>query len=36
MGWITGAAGNFNAGLRVLVLAGIGGSCLMLPLIRRY
>jgi predicted MFS family arabinose efflux permease len=36
MGWITGAAGNFNAGLMVLVLAGIGGSCLMLPLIRRY
>jgi sugar phosphate permease len=36
MGWITGAAGNFNAGLMVLVLAGIGGSCLMLPLIKRY
>jgi sugar phosphate permease len=36
MGWITGAAGNFNAGLMVLVLAGIGGSCLMLPLMRRY
>jgi sugar phosphate permease len=36
MGWITGAAGNFNAGLMVLVLAGIGGSCLMLPLVGRY
>lgn len=36
MGWIIGAAGNFNAGLMVLVLAGVVGSCVMLPLIRRY
>ena len=36
MGWIIGAAGNFNAGLMVLVLAGVLGSCAMLPLIRRH
>jgi hypothetical protein len=36
MGWIIGAVGNFNAGLMVLVLAGVVGSCAMLPLIRRY
>jgi sugar phosphate permease len=36
MGWIIGAAGNFNAGLMVLVLAGVVGSCVMLPMIRRY
>jgi sugar phosphate permease len=36
MGWIIGAAGNFNAGLMVLVFAGVVGSCAMLPLIRRY
>ena len=36
MGWIIGAAGNFNAGLMVLMLAGVVGSCAMLPLIRRY
>jgi sugar phosphate permease len=36
MGWIIGAAGNFNAGLMVLVLAGVVGSCAMLPLIKRY
>jgi sugar phosphate permease len=36
MGWIIGAVGNFNAGLMVLVLAGVIGSCAMLPLIRKY
>lgn len=36
MGVIIGAAGNFNAGLMVLVLAGVIGSCAMLPLIKRY
>lgn len=36
MGWIIGAAGNFNAGLMVLVLAGVIGSCAMLPLVKRY
>jgi sugar phosphate permease len=36
MGWIIGAVGNFNAGLMVLVLAGVIGSCAMLPLARKY
>jgi hypothetical protein len=36
MGWIIGSTGNFNAGLMVLVLAGVVGACAMLPLIRRY
>jgi sugar phosphate permease len=36
MGWIIGRAGNFNAGLMVLVLAGVVGACAMLPLVRRY
>lgn len=36
MGWIIGAAGNFNAGLMVLVLSGVIGACAMLPLLRRY
>jgi sugar phosphate permease len=36
MGWIIGSAGNFNAGLMVLVLAGVIGACAMLPLLRRY
>jgi len=36
MGWIIGTTGNFNAGLMVLVLAGVVGACAMLPLIRRY
>jgi sugar phosphate permease len=36
MGWIIGALGNFNAGLMVLVLAGVVGACAMLPLVRRY
>jgi predicted MFS family arabinose efflux permease len=36
MGWIIGTVGNFNAGLMVLVLAGVIGACAMLPLIRRY
>jgi len=36
MGWIIGATGNFDAGLMVLVLAGVVGACAMLPLIKRY
>jgi sugar phosphate permease len=36
MGWIIGTTGNFNAGLMVLVLAGVIGACAMLPLVRRY
>jgi len=36
MGWIIGTAGNFNAGLLVLVGAGVLGSLFMLPLIKRY
>ena len=36
MGWVIGRAGNFDAGLLVLVLAGTIGSCAMIPLIRRY
>lgn len=36
MGWIIGTSGNFNAGLLVLVGAGILGSLFMLPLIKRY
>ena len=36
MGWIIGSAGNFNAGLMVLVVAGVVGACAMLPLIRKY
>ncbi|MBS0246444.1 MAG: MFS transporter [Proteobacteria bacterium] len=36
MGWIIGTAGNFNAGLLVLVGAGVIGSIAMLPLIKRY
>ena len=36
MGWIIGEVGNFNAGLMVLVLAGVIGSCAMLPLARKY
>lgn len=36
MGWIIGTAGNFNAGLLVLVGAGLVGSLAMLPLIKRY
>jgi cyanate permease len=36
MGWIIGVAGDFNAGLMVLVIAGTVGACAMLPLLRRY
>jgi len=36
MGWIIGTSHNFDAGLMVLVTAGVVGSCAMLPLIRRY
>jgi len=36
MGWIIGTAGNFDAGLLVLVGAGVLGSLAMLPLIKRY
>jgi MFS family permease len=36
MGWIIGVAGNFNAGLMVLVLSGVIGACAMLPLLKRY
>ena len=36
MGWIIGSTGNFNAGLMVLVVAGVVGACAMLPLIRKY
>lgn len=36
MGWIIGTSHNFDAGLMVLVAAGVVGSCAMLPLIRRY
>ena len=36
MGWIIGSAGNFNAGLMILVVAGVVGACAMLPLIRKY
>jgi sugar phosphate permease len=37
MGWIIGIAGNFNAGLMVLVLSGVIGACAMLPLLlKRY
>jgi sugar phosphate permease len=36
MGWIIGTSGNFNAGLLVLVGAGVLGSLFMLPLIKRY
>jgi sugar phosphate permease len=36
MGWIIGVAGNFNAGLMVLVLSGMIGACAMLPLLKRY
>ncbi|MCW5688298.1 MAG: MFS transporter [Pseudolabrys sp.] len=36
MGWIIGTSGNFDAGLLVLVGAGVVGSLFMLPLIKRY
>jgi sugar phosphate permease len=36
MGWIIGVAGNFDAGLMVLVLSGMIGACAMLPLLKRY
>jgi sugar phosphate permease len=36
MGWIIGVAGNFNAGLMVLVFSGVIGACAMLPLLKRY
>ena len=36
MGWIIRTAGDFNAGLMALVIAGVVGACAMLPLIRRY
>lgn len=36
MGWIIGTSGNFDAGLLVLVGAGVLGSLFMLPLIKRY
>ena len=35
MGWIIGTSGNFNAGLLVLVGAGVIGSLAMLPLIKQ-
>jgi sugar phosphate permease len=36
MGLIISATGNFNAGLMVLVVAGLVCSCAVLPLVRRY
>ncbi len=36
MGWLIGHFGNFDAGLNVMVVAGIVGSFAMIPLLRRY
>jgi cyanate permease len=34
MGWLIAKTGAFDAGLMVLVLAAVVGSCAMLPLLR--
>jgi hypothetical protein len=34
MGWLIAKTGAFDAGLMVLVLAAVAGSCAMLPLLR--
>jgi sugar phosphate permease len=36
MGWIIGKAHSFNAGLLVMVFAGVLGACSMLPLMKRH
>lgn len=36
MGWLISETGSFDAGLMVLVLAGVLGSCAMIPLLRKY
>jgi cyanate permease len=36
MGWIIGVSHSFNAGLLVMVFAGVLGACSMLPLMKRH
>jgi sugar phosphate permease len=35
IGWVVARTGDFNIGLLVIVIASVGGSCLVLPLLRR-